>query len=486
MAGRLVANHISKRFGTAQALDDVSIEFEPGEIHAVLGENGAGKSTLMHILSGFMNPSSGEVTLSDSLVPLGNPHKCRKAGIEMVHQHFTLVPNFTVQENLALAKMDRLATFLDVAQLAAPALSLSRNLGWQIEANAKVGLLPVGVQQRIEILKCLSGDATVLIFDEPTAVLSPDEVLDLIRVLKQLKEEGKIVILIAHKLSEVMASADRVTVLRAGKKVASAAIAEVDEAVLAGWMVGEIPQLAQKGASRNESQGLVVSNLHVRGDRGEQAVRGISLMVRQGEILGVGGVDGNGQVELAEAVALVRKITSGDLLWKESALAATAARIAYIPQDRQQDGLALDMSVQDNLFIGGQSRRDLKYGPFLSGSRVRSWANSLIERFDIRVSNPRQPVAVLSGGNQQKLVVSRNLDERPDLIVAVNPTRGLDVRATQFVHQQILAMRTAGVAIVLLSTDLDELTALSDRIAFMSRGQLTEDQGATSLVGGTT
>jgi len=355
MADRLIAEHVTKRFGDLLALNDVSIEFIKGEIHAVLGENGAGKTTLMNVLSGFAQPQKGRVLINNLSVPLGQPHRCRKLGIEMVHQHFTLVPEFTVAENLALAKIDRLMAAANANDIAAPILKIAAELGWSCDANAKVRDLPVGVQQRIEILKCLSGNAEVLIFDEPTAVLTAEEVLDLFRVIRRLKDQGKIVILIAHKLSEVMAIADRVTVLRNGSKIATAAINEVDQQTLANWMVGEMPDFNKPQANDLDERTLEVSNLSVKGDRGEQAVKNVSLQVRSGEIFGIGGVDGNGQVELAEALALVR-LSEGSLSWRGNPLSTAAIRIAYIPQDRQRDGLALGMTVRDNLLIEGGHR----------------------------------------------------------------------------------------------------------------------------------
>jgi ABC-type uncharacterized transport system ATPase subunit len=481
MAGRLVAKNITKRFGPLVALDDISIEFSPGEIHAVLGENGAGKSTLMNILAGFMVPLAGIVTIDGKSLPLGHPQKFREMGVEMVHQHFTLVPNFTVAENLALAKIKKLARWIDVTHLTEHAFSVGKNLGWTFDPYAKVGTLPVGTQQRIEILKCLAGDASVIIFDEPTAVLTPDEVLDLIRVLKLLRDSGKIVILIAHKLSEVMATADRVTVLRGGKFVATAPITDVDENKLAHWMVGDMPPIQTKDIASIRGEGLEIDNLRVLGDRKEEAVRGVSLKIGKGEIVGIAGVDGNGQVEFAEALALIRP-HNGKLSWQDDSLANP--KIAYIPQDRQEDGLALSMSVGDNLMIEGQHRSDLKSGLLLDIKKMDAWCEDLVRRFEIRISNLRQPVSDLSGGNQQKIVVSRNLDQRPDLLVAVNPTRGLDVRATRYVHDQITSARDAGTAVALFSTDLDELALIADRIVFLSRGSISEGQTATSLVGG--
>lgn len=478
----LEVRNVAKRFGRVTALDDVSIRFLPGEIHAVLGENGAGKSTLMNIMSGFARPDTGSVELEGKPIPLARAFDCKRLGIEMIHQHFTLVPDFTVAENLALARIDSLWAGSKIAERAKPSFEAAARLGWSVDADSKVRNLPVGVQQRIEILKALGGTAKVLILDEPTAVLSADEVEDLFRVLRQLRDEGRVVILIAHKLSEVLAIADRVTVLRRGQFVATALRAEVDATQLANWMVGEMPPASPRDDRSIGSEGLRVEALSVRGDRGEEAVRGISFQVHGGEILGIGGVDGNGQIELAESIANVRP-SEGALTWRGAPL--QAAKIGYVPQDRQIDGLAMGMSVGENLLIGNDRRTDLTSKGFLKLKSIRAWAKGLIERFEIRTSGPEQIVGGLSGGNQQKVVVSRTLDSNPDLLVVVNPTRGLDIRASVFVHSRILEARDKGAAVLLVSTDLDELTALSDRTLFLSRGRFVEGEGAEALVGGT-
>jgi simple sugar transport system ATP-binding protein len=474
---------VTKRYGALVALDRVDATFSPGEVHAVLGENGAGKSTLMGVMSGFVVPNEGQVLLDGEPVPVGKAFECKRMGIEMIHQHFTLVPEFTAAENLALARLPGLSKSARVGSLADPALQIAERLGWQVDPNERVRTMPVGVQQRLEILKALSGNARVLVFDEPTAVLAPDEVDDLFRVLRRLRDDGKVVVLIAHKLSEVMAVADRVTVLRRGKVVATAVIGDTSPSQLASWMVGEMPIPGAKPEAVEVREGLRADGLVVAGDRGETAVRGVNLRVGRGEIVGIGGVDGNGQVELAEALVGVRRSRGPSVVQFEER-PVQEAKVAYIPQDRQVAGLAVGMSVEDNLLVTGHRKPELSSGPLMVVGRVHAWARSLIDRFGIKVSGPAEAVSSLSGGNQQKVVVSRALDTQPDLLVAVNPTRGLDIKATEYVHEKIREARAAGAAVALFTTDLDELYALSDRTLFMSRGELVEDQGAVSLVGG--
>jgi simple sugar transport system ATP-binding protein len=331
------------------------------------------------------------------------------------------------------------------------------------------------VQQRIEILKALSADAPVMIFDEPTAVLSPEEVEELFRVLRELRAQGRTVILIAHKLREVMSVADRATVLRLGRLIGSAPLTELDEATLSKWIVGDLPEPKKRSAAQLGRTPITFESVTVLGDRGQEAVRNVSLELRPGEILGIGGVDGNGQVELAEFLAGVRLSTS-------HASGAVGA-VAYIPQDRQGDGLALNMSVQDNMLVTGQRIPELTKGPFLQRRAIRDWAQQLIRRFDIRVSGPEERVGSLSGGNQQKVVVSRSLAEQPSLVIAVNPTRGLDLKATLFVREQIVAARDAGAAVALFTTDLDELFEVADRHLFMSGGKLLAADRAEAMLG---
>jgi general nucleoside transport system ATP-binding protein len=473
----LSVENVSKRFGAVLALDRISAEFFPGEIHAVLGENGAGKSTLMAILAGFVRPDSGSVRLASSReeFPFDQPFAVKKLGIEMVHQHFMLVPEFTVAENLALYRTEKLLSRAEIESKARVALEVGKSLGWEIDPSARTGDLPVGTQQRVEILKALSGDAPILILDEPTAVLSPDEVEDLFRVLRQLKARGKTILLIAHKLREVMAIADRATVLRRGKFIATALLNEVTSNQLAEWMVGELPAPAPRTPREMGDVAVETRNLSVRGERGELAVNNVSVSIRRGEIVGFGGVDGNGQVELAEALAGVRNL--------EGYLIFSGTKPAYIPQDRQQDGLALTLSIFDNLLISGYEAQEFRKGPLLKVNALREWANELVARYQIKIGAISDPVRSLSGGNQQKVVVSRNLYSRNDVIVAVNPTRGLDLKATAFVHDALREAASKGAAVALFSTDLDELAELADTTWFMSKGRLVAGDSAAGLVG---
>ncbi len=480
----LAVKGVAKRFGALTALQDVTLTFRSGEIHAVLGENGAGKSTLMNVMSGFLAPDAGTVLLDGKPIPLGSAFECKNLGIEMIHQHFTLVPEFSVAENLSLARLDSLYSPIDPLKNSAQAILSGKDFGWDLDAGAKTGTLPVGVQQRIEILKAISGDARVLIFDEPTAVLSPLEVEELFRVLVRLRDAGKIVVLIAHKLSEVLSVADRISVLRLGKLIQTEDRANVTARQLAEWMVGELPAANTLERPSEQGEGFEARDLVVLGDRGETAIDGVKFSVRRGEIFGIGGVDGNGQVELAEAVAQVRPVKRGELTWQAKPIEAEFPVIGYVPQDRQRDGLALGMSIQDNMLISALRRKSLFKGPFLAMRAVREWSQDLIARFSIKAGSPNDLAKSLSGGNQQKVVVSRTLDRDPNLLIVVNPTRGLDIKATQYVHDRILEARQRGAAVLLFSADLDELYALSDRTMFLSKGRLLEDTGAAALVGG--
>lgn len=474
---------MTRRFGATLALDAVDFALYPGEIHALLGENGAGKSTLMHLLSGLLSPDAGTISLEGRPVMLTSPRAARSRGIAMVHQHFALVPAFTVAENLALDDAGEGRKSRAMAESTARSLQRASALGWELPPHATVGSLSVGLQQRIEITKALASDARILIFDEPTAVLAGDEVEELFAVLRRLRAQGAAIALIAHKLSEILAVADRVTVLRRGRRVAGCPVAETDAAQLAAWMVGASLAPAQTGTRPPDSPtsdqkalpgpDFRANALTVLGERGDTAVRGLSLEVRAGEILAVGGVDGNGQVELAEALTGLRPVLSGSMTWQSRTCCPDFwPRTGYIPQDRRRSGLAVQMSVADNLLFLAVRDPAYRRGPLLRLRALRALAEELVRKFDVRTPSLDLRAAGLSGGNQQKLVVARALHGDPEWIVALNPTRGLDLGATRFVHEQLRQARARGAAVLVISTDLDELAALADRGAILSRGQL--------------
>lgn len=466
----LTALQISKNFGKLVALSSVDLEVFPGEIHAVLGENGAGKSTLMSILAGIIPATSGSVQAFGQEIRNGDPWQMKNLGLQMVHQHFKLVPNFTVAENLALAGIHNLYESLDVGKATDSATELAQELGWDLDMKSRAKDLSVGVLQRVEILKALSQEARILVLDEPTAVLSPDEVEDLLSNLQVLKNKGLAIVLIAHKLSEIMQCADRVTILRHGETVATSLISQTSREEI------ELQMTGSEGSSlglKNNSIGkelIQINNLIVKGDRGHQAISDVSFSISKGEVLGVGGVDGNGQVELAEAVANIRRIESGSIEWRGE----SEAVIGYIPQDRQQDALALDMSLKENMAIAALNSKQIGAGPFLKLSELKEWSQGLISRFEIKAQTSEVPARSLSGGNQQKLVVARALAKNPQLLVAVNPTRGLDFKSVAFVHERMVETAANGAAVLLISTDSDELAQLANRTIYLSRGKLVD------------
>lgn len=457
---------MTKRFGGLVALQDVSLDVSPGEVHAVVGENGAGKSTLMGVLAGFIVPEEGMAVSGASQIRFGEPLTMRKLGLSMVHQHFTLVPRFTVAENFALSSGAPVISRHMAHEVAKEAKAMAGDLGWSLDTDETVGSLSVGRRQRVEILKALLGGRTVLVLDEPTAVLSPNEVEDLFDVLRRLKEQGTAVVLIAHKLREVFSIADRVTVLRSGRAVGSCLVEDTSSTIVAEQMVG--PRSSEPGPRASLESGeicLNVESIVVLGDQGNVAIDGVTLTVREGEIVGIGGVDGNGQVELAEALSGIRPIQSGKV--------TCASSVGYIPQDRRHDALALNLSVRDNLSVGMLRGPRANRGPFLNSALLGSLAQELIRTHQIKVVRDSLPVSSLSGGNQQKVVVARVLSQNPKLLVAVNPTRGLDFSATESVHEKIRVAAAGGAGVVLISTDTDELDALATQTRFLSRGRLT-------------
>lgn len=449
----LAARSVSKRFGPTVAVDEVTLTIAAGEIHAVIGENGAGKSTLMHLFEGRLTPDSGEIRAA--------------AKVAMVHQHFTLVPAFRVEENIALSNLRPSLRSFDVASASRPGLDAAGRLGWKLDPHALAQDLSVGMKQRIEIAKALATQSRTFIFDEPTAVLDKAETEELFRVLRGLRDRGAGVVLIAHNLTEVLSVADRITVLRSGKVVESVERSQANLEQLERWMIGDRLSRAQAPELNLGPTVLEAADLVVRGARGELAVKGVGFRLRQGEILGFGGVDGNGQVELAEALAGVRAIESGTI-----ALGHAGKRRSYIPQDRRTEGLALGASVFDNLMIEGCRLPNLRRGPFVRIAAARAWARDLIEEFSIKTPDLEAPAGSLSGGNQQKIVVARALHQTPDVLVAVNPTRGLDLRATDYVRSRIRSAAANGAGVVLFSSDRDELDELSHHVHRMSGGTL--------------
>lgn len=416
-------------------------------------------------MSGNISADEGELTEGDRVLEFRHARDARRHGIDIVQQHFMLVPAFTVAENLALASLQT-KPLLNKQAASQEAQQIAESLDWNVDLNSVTADLSVGTMQRVEIIKALAGGGKVVLFDEPTATLSPDEVQDLFRVMCKLREDGRAIALITHKLEEALAIADRVTVLRKGKVVVTAPAKGIAPEQLAKWMVGELPPNLIKEKTSIGQKLVTASGLSVVGWRREKLVDDVSFEIAAGEIVGFGGVAGNGQVPLAEALAGIREFVGR---------CAIVGEVAYIPEDRQRDGLALSMSIADNLLIEGHRKKSLSIFGLLIPNRVRAWCETIIAKYAVQTPSIDVPAASLSGGNQQKVVVGRSLDSDPNVIVAVNPTRGLDVRAENFVHKQLLDAKARGAAIAVFSTDLDELASLADRIYYMNNGRLTSE-----------
>jgi simple sugar transport system ATP-binding protein len=450
----------------------------PGEIRALLGENGAGKTTLMNVLYGLIQPDEGEILIDDHPVSIRSPKDAISAGIGMVHQHFMLVPVFTVTENVTLGvERTRGPGLLDRRRARRDVAELSERFGLQVDPDAYIEDLPVGVQQRVEIIKALLRDASVLVLDEPTAVLTPGESEDLFRVMRELRAGGRSIIFISHKLKEVQAVADTITVIRRGAVVGERPPSTTG-AELAALMVGRAVQLrVSKQTATPAGVRLSVANLTVPGEHGEAAVRDVSFDVRGGEILGIAGVQGNGQTELCEALMGLRP-SAGSVLLDGTDLGSASTRdrlragVGYIPEDRQEDGLVGAFSVADNLVLDVYDQPPFASGIALNLDQIRDSATRLVADYDVRTTSVLTPVGTLSGGNQQKVIVARELSRDNKMLLASQPTRGLDVGSIEFVHSQIVAQRDRGVAVVIVSSELDEIYALSDRIAVMYEGQI--------------
>ena len=474
---------ITKRFGIVVANDHANFSLQHGEIHAIVGENGAGKSTLMKILYGLYQPNEGKIYFRDELVRINNPRTAIKLGIGMVQQHFTLIPALTALENIVLAKEPRrFKTLLNTVTAHCSITALAEQLGFHLDLNSKVASLPIGAQQYTEILKALYHGAEILILDEPTAVLAPQEISGLFDCLRGLKAEGKSVILITHKLSEVMAIADTITVMRSGKSVASLPSVQTDIAELSELMIGKRTfkgVTTQKRSEKSSEPMLHLGDVTLRAKNGRFLLDGISLDIFAGEIVGIAGVEGNGQSELIEVLTGLRKSDSGTITLNDESIVNQSSaeirrkRVVHLPADRHRHGISLNDRVDENLILGSHNQLPFCQHGLLKQKAAHQFANDVIEKYEIRAGGVNLPIRTLSGGNQQKVVVARELESDPELIIAAHPTRGLDINAAQFVHQQLIDARNCSKAILLISADLEELLSLSDRIAVMYNGRIT-------------
>ncbi|HEY8647092.1 MAG TPA: ABC transporter ATP-binding protein [Gaiellaceae bacterium] len=491
---------ITKRFPGVLANDNVNFDLRSGEVHALLGENGAGKSTLMNILYGLYTPDEGEILLRGKPIALGSTKAAIEHGIGMVHQHFMLIPVMTVAENIVLATEPRRAgVLLDYDTARKRVRELSERYGLLVDPDARVDRISVGQQQRVEILKALYRGAEILILDEPTAVLTPQEAKELFEILGSLKSQGKSIIFISHKLNEVLEVADRITTLRRGLVVDTIPAAGATEESLARMMVGrEVLLRVEKTPGHPGDPLLQVEDLTVIDDRGLETVRGVSFEVRGGEILGLAGVDANGQSELIDAIAGLRPVKSGRIvvdghdLTHAKAKQALDAGIGHIPEDRHRRGLVLPFTLTENLALHAYRRQPNSKRGFLNLSAMTARARKLLKEFDVRGGTPTTPAAALSGGNQQKVVLAREIDGDPKVLIAAQPTRGLDVGAIEFVHGRLLEQRDAGRAIFLVSLELEEILSLSDRILVIYEGRIagefppsaTEEELGFAMTGG--
>jgi len=474
---KLELRGITKRFGSLVANDHIDLTVEPGEIHSLLGENGAGKSTLMNVLYGLYQADEGEILLDDVVQHFAGPGDAMKAGIGMVHQHFMLIPVFTVAENVMLGHEDTKGPgVLDLAGAREKVREISARFGFDVDPDALVDDLPVGVQQRVEIIKALSRDAKVLVFDEPTAVLTPQETDELMVIMRQLKEAGTSIVFITHKLREVREVADRITVIRLGMVVGEASPTATN-AELASLMVGRAVDLTvDKGPAKPGAAGLVVKNLSVIDPRNQIVVNNVSFEVREGEVLAIAGVQGNGQTELTEALLGLQKKVTGTITLDGASLIGKSVRhvldagVGFVPEDRKEDGLVAEFTIAENLMLDRSDKAPFVKAGSLQLKDLAQFAEEKVTEFDIRAQGIATHVGRLSGGNQQKVVLARELSRTLRLFVAAQPTRGLDVGSIEFVHTRIIQTRDSGVPVIVVSTELDEVVALADRIAVMYRG----------------
>ena len=470
---------ITKVFGEFVANDKINLELRKGEIHALLGENGAGKSTLMNMLAGLLEPTSGEIVVNGQVVKLDSPSKAASLGIGMVHQHFMLVEAFTVAENIILGSELTKNGVLDTARATREINELSERYGLAVNPSAKVADISVGAQQRVEILKTLYRGADILIFDEPTAVLTPSEIDELMAIMKNLVKEGKSIILITHKLDEIRAVSDRVTVIRRGKSIETVEIAGATNADLAEMMVGRsVSFKTEKQEAQPKEVILSIKDLVVNENRGVPAVKNLSLDVRAGEIVGIAGIDGNGQSELIQAITGLRKIESGSVELKGQSIVGlhprqiTEMSVGHVPEDRHRDGLVLEMMISENIALQTYYKEPLSKKGILNYTNIIGYAKQLMQEFDVRAASEIVPASALSGGNQQKAIIAREVDRNPDLLIVSQPTRGLDVGAIEYIHKRLIQERDNGKAVLVVSFELDEILNVSDRIAVIHDGKI--------------
>ncbi|MDO4432300.1 MAG: ABC transporter ATP-binding protein [Aerococcaceae bacterium] len=485
--------NISKQFGTFWANKNINLELRKGEIHALLGENGAGKSTLMNLLSGLLEPTEGEIYIRGEKVAITSPTKANELGIGMVHQHFMLIEDFTVVENIILGNEIEKGALLDRAAAREKIVQLSQQYGMAVDPEARIENITVGMQQRVEILKTLYRGADILIFDEPTAVLTPQEIEELIATLRSLAKEGKSIIIITHKLDEIKAVADRCTVIRRGKSIDTVDVATTTSKELADMMVGRsVSFRTDKKEATPTDVALEVTNLVVKDDRGVTAVKNLSFDVRRGEVVGIAGIDGNGQSELILAIAGLMQAESGSIKLSGTEILGKSPReitelgFGHIPEDRHKYGLVLKMKLEDNFVLQEYYKKPFSANGFLNFSEIERHAKQLMEHYDVRAVSEKVPAKALSGGNQQKAIIARELHLQPDFLIAANPTRGLDVGAIEFIHKALIEERDRNRAVLLMSFELDEILNVSDRIIVMHDGEIiaivpTEETNAQEI-----
>jgi len=471
--------NIRKVFGNFVANDNITLQVKKGEIHALLGENGAGKSTLMNVLFGLYQPEGGEIRVKGEKVKITDPNVANDLGIGMVHQHFMLVDTFTVTENIILGSEPTKGGKIDIKKAEKEVKELSERYGLAVDPTAKIADISVGMQQRVEILKTLYRGADILIFDEPTAVLTPQEIQELIQIMKTLVNEGKSIILITHKLKEIMEVCDRVTVIRRGKGIGTLEVNDTNPTELAELMVGrEVKFTTEKEPSKPKEAVLEISDLVVKDARNITAVNHLNLTVQAGEIVGIAGVDGNGQTELIGAITGLIKAESGSIKLKGKELLnlpprkITESGIGHIPQDRHKHGLVLDFPIGENMVLQTYYKEPYSKNGILNFQQIYEKARQLIKEYDVRTPDEYTKARALSGGNQQKAIIGREVDRNPDLLIAAQPTRGLDVGAIEFIHKRLIEQRDQGKAVLLVSFELDEIMNVSDRIAVIFEGKI--------------